>query len=245
MKRYLLLAGVGFCCLSGTAWAELNCNEPPECDALGFTMTADECKGRLVLKCPFDQTQVYCSDAPSEEVDCKALGYTLTESQCKGHLFLTCPSDPKAVYCDASCDALGYTKTSCLLGQKPTECPLDSSKLKCSGKSNIEKCKDEGYSELQCSSSQNAVPCPYETGDAVKPLMRCDPKTSRQRCTEDGYTETSGNCPEGQERIDCPYNATFFKCGIPTTGVTPVDPGKNPDGTVTRPGADTGSSIFG
>ncbi len=180
MKKYLLLAGVGFCCLSGTAWAELNCNEPPECDALGYTLTEDDCSNRTVLRCPFDYTQVFCVQ---------------------------------------SCAQIGYTENSCALGQQATLCPLDQLWVKCSGKSNVQKCIDEGYTiaggqggiGIACVSGQNVLDCPYDT-EGVRYIM-CSPKTSAQVCQEKGYTKLTGSCPEGQSRIDCPSNAEYFKCG--------------------------------
>ena len=59
MKRYLLLAGVGFCCVSGAALAAIDCATPPSCGELGYNRRASEYEGKRTLKCPFDQNWVY------------------------------------------------------------------------------------------------------------------------------------------------------------------------------------------
>ncbi len=45
--------------LPATALAQ-TCVPPPTCDELGFIKTATDCAGKTILKCPFDQGQVYC-----------------------------------------------------------------------------------------------------------------------------------------------------------------------------------------
>lgn len=37
-----------------------SCAVPPTCDALGYTKTASDCSGMSVLKCPFDQSKIFC-----------------------------------------------------------------------------------------------------------------------------------------------------------------------------------------
>lgn len=44
---------------SGQALAQ-TCSTPPDCKTLGFTKTAADCSGKTILKCPFNQAQVYC-----------------------------------------------------------------------------------------------------------------------------------------------------------------------------------------
>ena len=181
MKKYLLLAGVGFCCLSGTAWAELNCSEPPECDALGYTLTEDDCSNRTVLRCPFDSTQVFCVQ---------------------------------------SCTQIGYTATECLLGQQSDFCPFDRAWLKCSGKSNIDRCTEEGYRPektstgnawVACEVGTTRVYCPYDTGE-IK-YLKCEAKTTKEICKEAGYAMTGDDtCPQGQSKLNCPTDETYFKC---------------------------------
>lgn len=40
-----------------------SCTVPPTCDALGYTKTATDCKDMSTLKCPFDQSKVFCVTA--------------------------------------------------------------------------------------------------------------------------------------------------------------------------------------
>ena len=65
MKKYLLLAGVGFCCFSGTALAAFDCAPPPSCADLGYTMTTSQCSGKVTLKCPLDLNAVWCTSTTS------------------------------------------------------------------------------------------------------------------------------------------------------------------------------------
>ena len=65
MKKYLLLAGASFCCLSGAALAAFDCVPPPSCADLGYTMTTSQCSGKVTLKCPFDLNAVWCTSTTS------------------------------------------------------------------------------------------------------------------------------------------------------------------------------------
>ena len=59
--RYWSLGVVlGGLAVAGTAWAALDCGPVPSCEELGFTNTADECGDSGMLKCPFDETAVFC-----------------------------------------------------------------------------------------------------------------------------------------------------------------------------------------
>ena len=62
MRKYLLLAGAALIGLGGSAYAAINCAVPPTCEELGYAYSADWCKDQAVLKCPFDQTKVFCSE---------------------------------------------------------------------------------------------------------------------------------------------------------------------------------------
>lgn len=42
-----------------------NCATPPSCATLGYTKTAAACSGKTILKCPFDNSKVYCDDSTS------------------------------------------------------------------------------------------------------------------------------------------------------------------------------------
>ena len=51
-----------------------------------------------MLKCPFDQTKVFCSTVAS----CESLGFTMTTTQCAGRKTNVCPTDATKVSCDTS-----------------------------------------------------------------------------------------------------------------------------------------------
>ena len=72
MRKYLLLTGAALIGFSGAAYAAINCAVPPTCDELGYAYSADWCKGQSTLKCPFDQTKVFCGEPaePSTAVTC-------------------------------------------------------------------------------------------------------------------------------------------------------------------------------
>ena len=70
MRKYLLMAGAALLGLSGSAYAAINCAVPPTCDELGYAYSADWCKGQAILKCPFDQTKVFCGE-PDNSVECQ------------------------------------------------------------------------------------------------------------------------------------------------------------------------------
>ena len=62
MRKYLLLAGAALIGFSGSAYAAINCAVPPTCEELGFAYSSAECDGQSTLKCPFDQTKLYCTE---------------------------------------------------------------------------------------------------------------------------------------------------------------------------------------
>ena len=62
MRKYLLLTGAALIGFSGAAYAAIDCAVPPTCDELGYAYTADDCTGQSTLKCPFDQTKLYCTE---------------------------------------------------------------------------------------------------------------------------------------------------------------------------------------
>ena len=60
------------------------CEMPPSCESLGYTKTADDCANKVTLKCPLDESKLYCADARQNGV-CSN-GYSEIEK-----LFLTVP----------------------------------------------------------------------------------------------------------------------------------------------------------
>ncbi|MBE6443504.1 MAG: hypothetical protein E7020_02410 [Alphaproteobacteria bacterium] len=69
MKKYLLLCSA--LVVASSAYA-LDCATPPTCEDLGFTMSADECAGKFTLKCPFDNTNVFCGMNINDGTACQS-----------------------------------------------------------------------------------------------------------------------------------------------------------------------------
>ena len=70
MRKYLLLAGAALIGLGGSAYAAIDCAVPPTCEELGFAYSSAKCDGQSTLKCPFDQTKVFCGE-PDNSVECQ------------------------------------------------------------------------------------------------------------------------------------------------------------------------------
>ena len=84
MRKYLLLTGAALIGLGGSAYAALDCNTPPTCDELGYAYSADWCKDQAVLKCPFDQTKVFCGEPkdPDPSVTCTVGAILYNDLKC-------------------------------------------------------------------------------------------------------------------------------------------------------------------
>ena len=61
MRKELIasLSMLGSLAASGAAAAQ-TCATPPSCETLGFTKSETDCDGLEALKCPFDQSKLYC-----------------------------------------------------------------------------------------------------------------------------------------------------------------------------------------
>ena len=61
MRKELIstLSILGSLAVSGAAAAQ-TCATPPSCETLGFTKSETDCEGLEALKCPFDQSKLYC-----------------------------------------------------------------------------------------------------------------------------------------------------------------------------------------
>ncbi|MDD4556900.1 MAG: hypothetical protein PHE89_06215 [Alphaproteobacteria bacterium] len=69
-KFYKILPSFIFaCCFLATnnVMSAETCEIAPTCDSLGYTQTTSECTGNF-LKCPFDQTKVFCMDCNDPEL---------------------------------------------------------------------------------------------------------------------------------------------------------------------------------
>ena len=59
-KSNLITVSAAVLLLSLQSAAAQVCTTPPTCDALGYTKTEADCSGKTILKCPLDQSKVYC-----------------------------------------------------------------------------------------------------------------------------------------------------------------------------------------
>ena len=62
-KSNLITVSAAVLLLSLQSAAAQVCTTPPTCDALGYTKSEADCSGKTILKCPLDQTKVYCPSA--------------------------------------------------------------------------------------------------------------------------------------------------------------------------------------
>ena len=95
MKNYLLLAGAALIGWGEPAFAAIDCAVPPTCDELGYAYSSAECYEQTILKCPFDDTKVYCSEPidPYDPVTCKVGSVLYNDLKC----YVLAPSGKTAV----------------------------------------------------------------------------------------------------------------------------------------------------
>ena len=75
-KNMLLIAGATLLISAFSAGLirAQTCIQPPTCEELGYTMTADQCGDAVkFLKCPLDQSKMFC--LTQEEIDGNAVGH--------------------------------------------------------------------------------------------------------------------------------------------------------------------------
>ena len=84
MRKYLLLTGAALIGFSGAAYAAIDCAVPPTCDELGYAYPEDWCESQAVLKCPFDQTKVFCGEPkdPDPSVTCTVGAILYNDLKC-------------------------------------------------------------------------------------------------------------------------------------------------------------------
>ena len=61
----MLLLTTAFSAFSANAQT---CAVPPTCESLGYDKSADECVDKAVLKCPFDENKIFCSNGIADGV---------------------------------------------------------------------------------------------------------------------------------------------------------------------------------
>lgn len=221
MKKYLLLSLAMVVALP--SYAALDCATPPTCDDLGYTQTETDCAGKFILKCPFDNTKVFCGGVDGA-AKCKAEGYTKSPSsfvsRCLiGYTLETCPYDSSYTKCvAASCEDLGYTQTvsafgtgRCLNTQTVEYCPSDETKYKCVESATATQCKNAGYTAITCLSGCTTTTCPYDSN-----YMKCTNCPTLSVCPGEYFSELSDpacqECEHGavQETVN---GNTCYRCG--------------------------------
>ncbi len=103
MKKYLLLCTA--LTMSSSAYAALDCATPPTCDELGYTMSSSDCEGQYSLKCPFDNTKLFCK----KDKTCEDEGYL--SSVPSGKICTEITSNGKTCYDSNTCLASYYCGT--------------------------------------------------------------------------------------------------------------------------------------
>ena len=77
-KKYLVgvsLSALAFSLSYGLTANAQTCVTPPSCEELGYTDTANKCDGDAMVKCPFDQSKVFCRAIPKpESKTCDTIG---------------------------------------------------------------------------------------------------------------------------------------------------------------------------
>ena len=80
MRKELIasLSMLGSLAASGAAAAQ-TCATPPSCETLGFTKSETDCDGLEALKCPFDQSKLYCPQGGGKDT-CETVPGTIVYS---------------------------------------------------------------------------------------------------------------------------------------------------------------------
>ena len=75
MRKELIasLSMLGILAASGAAAAQ-TCATPPSCETLGFTKSETDCDGLEALKCPFDQSKLYCPQGGGDDTSAAVPG---------------------------------------------------------------------------------------------------------------------------------------------------------------------------
>ena len=144
------------------AYAALDCTKPPTCEELGYKQTASNCVEQFMLKCPFDETAVFCG-GEDLEAKCKNAGYgyydTTGSDQCiTNYVKEGCPYSASYYKCREltaaeQCKGLGFQQIMCMDGYYAfAKCSLDESYIKCA---------KDSCSTGFLSSSDEACACEY------------------------------------------------------------------------------------
>ena len=190
MKKLGLLSIIG-CSVSGVAIAAgVDCNTIPTCAEIGYTKTATDCEGKVMLRCPFDITNdnaVFCADGElcSDEFNLDACPANGDCEECGGkQKFNGCNSGYSLADGNVCCSDEYYN-----LDNKPDNATVEQ----CGNKYHFTGCST-GYT--QDGSTTNCCSDEYYNLTA-KPdnatVEQCGNKYHFVGC-EEGYTEENGSC---------------------------------------------------
>ena len=120
------------------------CTSAPSCAALGYDKTSTDCTGQAMLKCPFDQSKVFCagtsacgggSGTPDSE-GCKAGDILFSDKSCSS-VFITTKTAIGVVLCPVNRLAVALDEKSLEWGGYNKE--IGSAARGTSGKSNTRR----------------------------------------------------------------------------------------------------------
>ena len=191
MKKILLFTFINICAVS-TLKAQ-TCQQLPTCESLGFSKTIAQCANLNYIKCPFDNSMVYCLDEEYPLSACPTGGNcsTITKhklNSCQNSYELssdglTCNACNFTDYPLSTCDANG-TCSDYTCGNV-TKYKLDScnSGYNKSGNTCVVACSLSGYPLSSCPQNGN---CSWKTCDGTTKYVLNSCKTN--------YYKSSNTC---------------------------------------------------
>jgi len=191
MKKILLFTFINICAVS-TLKAQ-TCQQLPTCESLGFSKTIAQCANLNYIKCPFDNSMVYCLDEEYPLSACPTGGNcsTITKhklNSCQNSYELssdglTCNACNFTNYPLSTCDANG-TCSNYTCGNV-TKYKLDScnSGYNKSGNTCVVACSLSGYTLSSCPANGN---CTSKTCSGTK-------KYKLNSC-KSGYNKSGNTC---------------------------------------------------
>lgn len=186
------------------------CTTPPSCDTLGYKQTAADCSGQQMLKCPFDNSKVFCGGA-------------------------ACAADFKLSSCDTSIG--NYTScggkckyTSCKTGwylNNGNCVPNACEGYKYGANKNCASyttCKKGASTVYKCTACNNCYILSYGYCDVVYTSNGNQNAETYQSCTEGGITKYNPTtCKSGY--MSCSFSdddcETWYNKCIPWQSVCP------------------------
>ena len=137
MRLFYLL---GILLLSAAPAQAQTCTSAPSCAALGYDKSSSDCSGQAMLKCPFDQSKVFCAGTSAcggngtpDSSGCKA-GDILFEDKSCSSVFITTKTAIGVVLCPVNRLAIALEEKSLKWGGYEKE--IGSAARGTSGKSN-------------------------------------------------------------------------------------------------------------